>query len=319
MATHPHPPHVHHRAGGAGSRRYLLAILLNLLIIAVEIRVGQAIGSAALLADAVHNASDVIGLGLAAGAAFLMTRAGPRRFTYGYGKAGILAAIGNGLLLVFVCGALALEAISRLRSGAVAPPGLVVMAVAALAVVINLVSAAALGGGHAHDVNRHGARLHLLADAGISLAVVVAGLLSWQTGAGWIDPVITLLVVLFILGAAWRLLARSLALALDAAPAHVDAAAVRAWLGALPGVTGVHDLHIWPISATEAALTVHLTAPGGGSDALLRIVSDGLRARFGLAHVTIQVETSEPGACDPCDRTPDDRATGGPEVRRARA
>jgi cobalt-zinc-cadmium efflux system protein len=319
MGAHPHPPHAHHPASAASGPRYLVAIGLNVAIVVIEVVMGLRIGSAALLADAGHNASDVVGLLLAGGAAWLMTRPGSARFTYGYGKAGILAALGNGLLLVFACGALAFEAIDRLAGAAAAPAGLPVMAVAGLAVVVNLLSALALRAGDAHDVNRRAAVLHLLADAGVSFVVVLAGALIWWTGARWIDPIATLLVVAAILASTWRLLARSLALALDATPEHIDAEAVRSWLRTVPGVADVHDLHIWPMSATDVALTAHLTVPDGGDDTLLRAIGEGLATRFGLRHATLQLETSGLDVCDPCDGGEPEGPPAAGRVRPARA
>lgn len=303
-AAHPHPAHAHHHPGPTGSGRYVAAILLNLGIVAAQLLIGWRIGSAALLADAGHNASDVLGLGVAAVAAWLMARPGGPRLTYGFGKAGILAAMVNGLLLLLACGVLTFEAVRRLIEGAPAPPGPSVMAVAGIAVVVNIASALLLSGGHAHDINRRAAMLHLFADAGVSAAVVVAGLVIWLTGWRAVDPIATLLVVAVILVSTWRLLVRSVALALDSVPAGIDPDAVRGYLLAIPGVVAVHDLHVWPMSATEVALTAHLVVPeGGGGDELLRIANAGLRARFSLTHATLQVETSNLDDCHACDAT----------------
>lgn len=298
--AHPHGPHTHRLATGHGGGRYALAVALNLGIVAIQLVAGLATGSTALLADAGHNASDVAGLLLAAWAARLMRRGATPRRTYGWGKAGILAALANSLLLVFACGALSLEAARRLVDPpAAAPQGGAIMLVALLAVAINIGSALLLREGAGADVNRRAAALHLLADAAVSLAVVVAGGLILLTGAVWIDPVATLVVVGVILRLSWGMMRESLDLALDAVPQRVDAEAVRRWLLAQPGVAGVHDLHIWPISATEMALTAHLVVPRGGSDALLSEVQAGLEARFGIGHATLQVETSHPEACEP--------------------
>jgi cobalt-zinc-cadmium efflux system protein len=304
MATraHPHGPHDHRLHARPGGWRYGLAILLNIGIVAAQVAAGLATGSTALLADAGHNASDVAGLLLAGWAAWLMTRAATPRRTYGFGKAGILAALGNTLLLVFACGALSLEAARRLLDPpAAAPPGAVMMAIALLAAAVNIVSGLLLHHGGAADVNRRAAAMHLFADAGVSLAVVAAGAFIVATGAVWIDPVATLLVVAVILRLAWGLLRQSLDLALDAVPGGIDPDAVRAWLLQQPGVEGVHDLHIWPISATEAALTAHLVMPEGATDSMTGAVRQGLEDRFGLAHATLQVETTEPSCAQGCD------------------
>jgi cobalt-zinc-cadmium efflux system protein len=295
---HPHGPHDHHSHAPTAGWRYALAIGLNVAIVIVQLVAGFALQSTALLADAGHNASDVLGLILAGWAAWLMRRTGPARRTYGYGKAGVLAALANSLLLVFACGALAIEAVARLLDpGTVAPPGGAVMAIAALAVVVNLLSGWFLMGGHPDDVNRRAAVVHLFGDAAVSAAVVGAGLLILLTGARWADPVAGLLIVAVILATTWRILVQSLDMALDAAPSRIDVAAVRGWLGALPGVMDVHDLHIWPISSTQTALTAHLVVPAGAGDSLIEQAVSGLKAEFGIHHPTIQIERS---GCDQC-------------------
>jgi cobalt-zinc-cadmium efflux system protein len=295
---HPHGPHDHHGHGRAEGWRYGLAIALNVGVVVVQVVMGIALGSTALLADAGHNASDVLGLLLAGWAAWLMTRPGSARRTYGYGKAGVLAALMNSLLLVFACGALVFEAVERLmHPPAAPPPGNMVMLVAGIAVVGNLLSGWLLMGGHPDDVNRRAAVVHLFADAAVSVGVVASGALIMWTGARWIDPVASLLIVAVILLTTWRILVQSLDMALDAAPRGIDVAAVRAWLGMQAGVEAVHDLHIWPISATETALTAHLVVPAGSGDGLIELVTSGLRAEFGIGHPTIQVERSD---CDQC-------------------
>lgn len=295
---HPHGPHDHHSHAPVAGWRYGLAIALNLGIVAVQLIAGFALGSTALLADAGHNASDVLGLILAGWAAWLMTRTGSRHRTYGYGKAGVLAALTNSLLLVLACGALAFEAIERLLDADVAtPPGGMVMAIAAIAVCINLLSGWLLMGGHPDDVNRRAAVVHLFADAAVSAGVVGAGLIILLTGARWADPVAGLLIVAVILATTWRILVQSLDMALDAAPSRIDVDAVRSWLGKLPGVTDVHDLHIWPISATETALTAHLVVPAGSDDGLIARAIAGLKGEFAIQHPTIQIERT---GCDQC-------------------
>lgn len=296
--AHPHGPHDHHSHAPAAGWRYGLAIALNLGIVAVQLVAGFALGSTALLADAGHNASDVLGLVLAGWAAWLMTRTGSRRRTYGYGKAGVLAALANSLLLVLACGALAFETIERLLDPqSVAPPGGMVMGIAAVAVGINLLSGWLLMGGHPDDVNRRAAVVHLFGDAAVSAAVVGAGLIILLTGARWADPVAGLLIVAVILATTWRILVQSLDMALDAAPSRIDVEAVRAWLAGLPGVADVHDLHIWPISATETALTAHLVVPAGSDDGLIARAIAGLKADFGIQHPTLQIERT---GCDQC-------------------
>jgi cobalt-zinc-cadmium efflux system protein len=294
--SHPHGPHDHHAHGAVAGWRYGLAIGLNLLIVVVQVVAGLALGSTALLADAGHNASDVAGLLLAGGAAWLMTRAGSARRTYGFGKAGVLAALMNSLLLVFACGALAFEAVGRLVDPPVAaPPGGTIMLVAAIAVAVNLLSGWLLTGGNPDDVNRRAAVVHLFADAAVSGAVVLAGGIILLTGARWVDPVASLLIVGVILMTTWRILVQSLDMARDAVPRSIDVAAVRGWLAQQPGVQAVHDLHIWPISSTETALTAHLVVPAGAGDGLLEQVTRGLKAEFNIGHPTVQVERSD---CD---------------------
>jgi cobalt-zinc-cadmium efflux system protein len=295
---HPHGPHDHHSHGPVAGWRYGLAIGLNVAIVGVQIVAGLSIGSTALLADAGHNASDVLGLILAGWAAWLMTRTGSARRTYGYGKAGVLAALMNSLLLVFACGALAVEAVGRLVDPPSAPPpGGTVMAIAGLAVCINLLSGWLLMGGNPDDVNRRAAVVHLFGDAAVSAGVLVSGAIILLTGARWADPVAGLLIVAVILATTWRILVQSLDMALDAAPRRIDVASVRTWLQSRPGVIDVHDLHIWPISATQTALTAHLVVPSGGSDGLIELVTAGLKAEFSIQHPTIQIEQSD---CEQC-------------------
>jgi cobalt-zinc-cadmium efflux system protein len=282
----------------ASGWRYGLAIGLNIAIVIVQLVAGFALESTALLADAGHNASDVLGLILAGWAAWLMTRPGSTRRTYGYGKAGVLAALMNSLLLVFACGALAFEAVERLLNPpAVAPPGAMVMGIAAIAVCINLLSGWLLMGGHPDDVNRRAAVVHLFGDAAVSAGVLVAGAIILLTGARWADPVAGLLIVAVILATTWAILVQSLDMALDAAPRRIDVADVKAWLHSQPGVTDVHDLHIWPISATQTALTAHLVAPVNGGDTLIEQVISGLKANFAIDHPTIQIERSDCKQC----------------------
>lgn len=298
---HPHGPHDHHAHAPVAGWRYGLAIALNLAIVGVQLVAGFALQSTTLLADAGHNASDVLGLILAGWAAWLMTRPGSERRTYGYGKAGVLAALANSLLLVFACGALAFEAVERLiHPPAAPPPGGMVMLIAGIAVAINLLSGWLLMGGHPEDVNRRAAVVHLFADAAVSGGVLLAGALILWTGAKWVDPIASLGIVAVILATTWRILWQSLDMALDAAPRGVDVSAVKAWLAQQPGVTDVHDLHIWPISATETALTAHLVVPAGSGDGLIEAVTEGLKREFGIGHPTIQVERTD---CDQCEGT----------------
>lgn len=282
-----------------GDRRYIIAITLNLGFVLIEAAAGFWANSTALLSDAAHNLSDVLGLALAGGAAWLAGRAASKQRTYGFSKATVLAALANALVLVAVSGGLLFEATRRLVAPEDTAP-LIVMAVAAAGVLINGATALLFLRGRQQDVNARGAFLHMVADAGVSAAVIVAGALLWFTGAAWIDPAVSIAVVLFILWGTWGLLRESLDLAMDAAPAHIDVAAVRAFLEAQPGVVAVHDLHVWAMSATKPALSAHVERPHGGDDAFLAAIADGAFARFGIGHVTIQIERARRDDCVNC-------------------
>jgi cobalt-zinc-cadmium efflux system protein len=298
---HGHGGHGHHHAPADFGRAFAIGIVLNAGFVAVEAGVGLATGSLALLADAGHNAADVLSL-ILAWAATLLARRGPKgRHTYGMGKATIMASVTNGVLLVAAVGAIGWEAVQRLLSpGAVAPGP--VMITAAIGVVINTATALLFMRGQ-HDLNVRGAFLHMMADAGVSAAVVIgAGLMLLTGGLQWLDPVLSLGIVAVILAGAWGLLKESAAMALDAAPPGIDPAEVRAFLASRPGVAEVHDLHIWSLSTTRVALTAHLVRPAGEDpDAFLSETSQALVGTFGIHHATLQVET---GALD-CHLAPD--------------
>ncbi len=290
-AGHGHAPATFGRAFGIG-------IAINLIYVGIEAATGIATGSMALLADAGHNLSDVLGLIVGWAGLRLSLRPPTQRFTYGLNRAGILAALLNALLLFAACGAITVEAVQRLRDPQPVP-GTVVMIVAGIGILINGFTAWLFTRGGAHreggDVNIRGAYLHMLADAGVSAAVVVAGFVMLRTGAWWVDPALSLLVVAVIVRGSWGLLRESVALSLDAVPMGIDVDAVQNWLVARPGVAGVHHLHIWPMGTTGTALTVHLQMPGGhpGDPALTALTHD-LEHDFGIGHATIQVEI---GAC----------------------
>ncbi len=294
---HGHHHHHHHASGAGGtSGRYSIAIALNVGFVVAEVVAGFWANSTALLADAGHNLSDVLGLLLAGGAAWLAARASTTRRTYGFGKATVLSALTNALLIVAACGAIGWEASRRLFAPEPIKPD-IVMWVAALGVLINGGTALLFMRGRKDDVNVRGAFLHLATDAAISAGVIVAGLAVYLTGANWIDPAASLVVVAVILWGSWSLLRESLDMALDAAPGGIDVAAVRAHLAALPGVTAVHDLHVWNMSATETALTAHLVLPAGADDAFLAGASAGLAERFAIRHATLQIERVHADAC----------------------
>jgi cobalt-zinc-cadmium efflux system protein len=300
--SHGHAHHHGHAHAPAflSDRRYTIAIALNLGFVAIEATAGFIANSTALLSDAAHNLSDVLGLALAGGAAWLAKRAANERRTYGFSKATVLAALANGLLLVAISGAILWEALGRFAAP-VETQGLFVMAVAGVGVIVNGATALLFVAGRKEDVNVRGAFLHMMADAGVSAAVIVAGLAIWLTGYAWIDPAISLGVVALILWSTWGLLRESLDLALDAAPRNIDVAAVRDYLARQPGVVAVHDLHVWAMGATSPALTAHLVRPEGGDDSFLAAVSDGITHRFGISHVTLQIERVRRDDCSDCD------------------
>ncbi|MEQ1617203.1 MAG: cation diffusion facilitator family transporter [Terricaulis sp.] len=298
--AHAHDPHdIHHHHAAPNDKRYSIAIALNLGFVAIETGAGLYANSTALLSDAAHNLSDVLGLALAGGAAWLAKQNASARHTYGFSKATVLAALANALVLVAVSGGLFWEAVRRLAAPEETLP-LIVMAAAGAGVVINGATAMLFLAGRKHDVNVRGAFLHMLGDAGVSAAVIIAGAAIWMTGLRWIDPATSIAVVAMILWSAWGLLRESLDLALDAAPRGVDVDAVRAHLLALPGVIAVHDLHVWAMSANAAALTAHLVRPEGGDDAFLSSLRKSTSRRFGIAHVTVQIEREKPDDCVEC-------------------
>ena len=287
--------HAHDHAAPI-DKRYTIAIALNLAFVAIEAAAGIFANSTALLSDAAHNLSDVLGLALAGGAAWLAKRQANAQRTYGYSKATVLAALANALVLVVACGGILWEALHRLFTPVETLP-LVVMAVAGAGVIVNGATALLFLRGRKEDVNVRGAYLHMLADAGVSAAVIAAGAIIWATGLHWIDPLLSVGVVLLILWGTWGLLKESLDLAMDAAPPHIDVAAVRAFLAEQPGVIAVHDLHVWAMGATKPALTAHLVRPEGGDDDFLVSVADGVLHRFGISHVTLQVERAHRADC----------------------
>ncbi len=296
---HAHDGHGHnhaHPTAEPGNQRYTIAIALNLSFVAAETAAGFIANSTALLSDAAHNLSDVLGLALAGGAAWLAKRSVSDKRTYGFSKATVLAALANALVLLVACGGILFEAINRFTHPEPTQP-FIVMAVAAIGVAINGGTALLFLAGRKQDVNVRGAYLHMLSDAGVSAAVIIAGAAIWFTGATWIDPAISIAVVALIVWGTWGLLRESLDLTLDAAPAHIDVTAVREYLTAQPGVTAVHDLHVWAMGATKPALTAHLVRPEGGDDAFLASVADGVSHRFGIGHVTIQVERAQRDDC----------------------
>ena len=282
--------HHHHHAPPDYNRAFAAGVALNVGFVIVEAVFGVLSNSLALLTDAGHNLSDVLGLLLAWGAAALAKKRPSARRTYGYSRATILASLFSGLLLMGAVGAIGWEAVSRLMTPA-EPAGKTIMIVAAIGVVINTATALFFLSGKDHDLNIRGAFLHMAADAAVSLGVVASGALIFYLGFNWIDPLISLVIAAVILLSTWGLLRDSLNLAVDAVPRGVDPDAVRDYLSALPGVQAIHDLHIWPMSTTDTALTAHMVMEEiPDSDQYLNEVAEVLQARFSINHPTIQLE-----------------------------
>jgi len=289
--THNHShDHGHSHTPADYNRAFAIGVALNVIYIVVEATYGVLAGSLALLADAGHNLSDVLGLLLAWGANYLVQRKPTKRHTYGWRKSTILAALTNAIILLVAMGGIAWEAMRRFNDPSPVA-GKTVIIVAAIGVIINTATALLFLSGRKKDLNIRGAFLHMAADAGVSAGVVVAGVVILTAGWLWIDPVVSLIITAIIVAGTWGLLRDSFNLALDAVPAGIDPEGVKSYLGELPGVTGVHDLHIWAMSTSETALTVHLVKPDAGDDdTLIELASRELHERFGIEHITIQWE-----------------------------
>jgi len=293
---HDHDPgHVH--APANFGKAFAVGIGLNLTFVAVEFVYGLLANSVALIADAGHNLSDVLGLAIAWIASALSKQAPSSRYTYGLGGSSILAALFNAVLLLVAVGAIGWEAALRLFHPEPVASG-TVMIVAAVGIIINGATAWLFASGRKGDLNIRGAFLHMVADAAVSTGVVVAALLILFTGWFWLDPLTSLVIVGVIIWGTWGLLRDSLAMSVDAVPVSIDPQAVRSYLSSCAGVAAVHDLHIWSLSTTESALTAHLVFPGGhpGDEFLLKAATE-LRQRFGIGHTTLQIEISEETAC----------------------
>ena len=295
---HSHAGHSHSHAPKDFGPAFLIGIGLNIGFVVIEAIFGWLGNSVALLADAGHNLSDVLGLVVAWVATILAARLPTARFTYGFRGSSILAALFNAVLLLVAVGAIAWEAILRLMHPEPSA-GLTVIIVALCGIAVNGVTAWLFASGQKGDVNIRGAFLHMLADAGVSAAVALAGLVILFTGWQWLDPLASLLVCAVIVWVTWSLLRDSVFMSLDAVPADVDPREVRAFLEAQPGVDGLHDLHIWPMSTTEIALTAHLVMSGGHpGDAFLHHLCEELEHRFGISHATVQIEVDKANACE---------------------
>lgn len=290
---HGHHHHQHHPPPGGATRTFAIITLVNLAYTVLEAAYGFMVNSLALLSDALHNLGDVLGLAMAWGAAAIAQWPPTDRHTYGWRRATLLSPLANAVLLVGLSGALAWEALRRMGAPPEVP-GMTVIVVASIGIAVNLGTALMVRGGHGHDLNRRGAYLHLMADAAISLATVVAGagMLAW--GWAWLDPATALLVGVVVALGATGLLRDSFNAAMDAVPPGIDTTEVRAFIAGLPGVASVHHLHIWSLGAGGVALTAHLVRPAGeDDDAFMHATGEALHARFGINHATLQVERGD--------------------------
>jgi cobalt-zinc-cadmium efflux system protein len=297
MHAHSHSTgHNHHGHGhpSGHGRAFLIGIILNLGFVAIEAGYGILADSMALLSDAGHNLSDVLGLAVAGGAALLAKRGRTERFTYGLRSSSILAALFNALLLLVAVGGIVWESIDRLVNPAPVA-ALTVMAVAGIGIVVNGFTAFLFMRGSHDDLNIRGAFLHMVADAAVSLGVVLGGAAILWTGATWIDPVLSLLIGAVIVWSTWGLLRQSLTLSLHGVPRGIVVSDIQRFLEKRPGVARVHHLHIWAMSTTETALTVHLVMPGGHpGNGFLASTQRELREHFGIGHATVQIEVDAP-------------------------
>ncbi|TIX51276.1 cation diffusion facilitator family transporter [Alteraurantiacibacter aquimixticola] len=289
--------HGHSHAPADFGRAFAIGIVLNTAFVIVEAVFGVLSGSMALVADAGHNLSDVLALVIAWGASIAAKKPPSARFTYGLKSSTILAALANAMLLLIAIGAILFETVHRLIDP-IEPEGWTMIWVAGVGIVINTATALLFMGGRKHDINIRGAFLHMAADALVSVGVVIAGAAILLTGAVLIDPLVSLVIVAVIAWGTWGLLKDSIKMGLLAVPENVDEAAVRGYLSGLDGVEVVHDLHIWPMSTTETALTAHLVMPAGHpGDAFLREVAHELDHHHGIGHATLQVEQAANGGC----------------------
>jgi cobalt-zinc-cadmium efflux system protein len=291
--NHSHAQHAHEHAHLNYGRAFAIGIVLNLAYVGGEAVAGVISGSLALLADAGHNLGDVLGLSLSWGTAVLSRRQPSGRFTYGLRSSSILAALANAIILLVVTGGIAWEALGRL-SRPVSVDATIVIWVAAAGILVNGVTALLFSSGSRRDLNLKSVFLHMAADTLVTASVVAAGIAIALTGWLWLDPAVSLFVSAVIVFGTWGLMKSAIGLALDAVPEGVDAAAVRAHLLDISGVTGLHDLHIWGMSTTETALTCHLVMPDGHpGDAMLNGIAEQLHHRFGIHHATIQIELAD--------------------------
>lgn len=283
--------HHHHHEVADYNRAFAIGTLLNILFVVIEALYGWVAGSIALIADAGHNLSDVLGLLLAWGAHYLAKKPATERKTYGLRRLTIMASLTSAVLLLVALGAIGWEALQRLANPQPVA-GMTIIVVAAIGVVINTATALLFVKGQ-HDLNIKGAYLHMAADAAVSLGVVIAGVAILFTGWLWLDPVLSLIIVAIVLIGTWHLLRDSLNLSIDGVPANLDLREIRNYLEQLPGVVGIHDLHVWALSTTQTALTVHLISAAPVDNHFLERIQKELRQRFSIDHATIQVERAD--------------------------
>jgi len=285
--------HHHHHAAPDYNRAFAVGVALNIIFVVIEVAYGVMADSLALITDAGHNLSDVLGLLLAWGASYLAGKQPSLRRTYGYSRATILASMFSGLLLLAAVVVICWEALNRFITPS-EPAGQTIMVVAGIGVLINAITAWFFMSGKDADLNIRGAYLHMAADALVSLGVVISGFVIWRFGLKWFDPLSSLLIAGVIFWSTWGLLRDSLNLAIDAVPRNLDPQEIRQWLTSQPGVEGLHDLHIWPISTTKTALTVHMLMPEPPKDdAFLHELTHQLREKFKISHATFQIERGD--------------------------
>ena len=289
--NHLHHGHSHHHHEVKHGRAFAIGIILNTIFIIIEVVYGLIANSSALLADAGHNLTDVLSLAFAWGAMWLGSKKAGGRFTYGFRRTTILVSLLNALLIFAAVIFIGIDAVRKI-SNLTPVAETTVMIVAAIGILINGATAMLFFHGQKKDLNVKGAYLHMMADAAVSFGVVMAGFAIKFTGFYWIDPLVSFAIIVAIILSTWHLFTESVNLALDAVPSGIQLEAVRKYLLSVNGVEGVHDLHIWAMSTTQNALTVHLVCPEGSNDQLLEELSAQLRKRFSIEHTTIQIELS---------------------------
>ena len=282
--------HEHRHSVNNYNRSFAIGVALNIIFVAVEASYGILSGSLALIADAGHNLGDVLGLLLAWGASVMATKPATEKRTYGYRKVTIMASLVSAILLLVALGGIVWEAVGRF-SYPKPIAGVTVIIVAGIGVFLNTITALLFVSGKKHDLNIKGAYLHMVADAGVSLGVVIAGIVIISTGWVWVDPLISLLIVAVILVGTWSLLRDSMNLAIDSVPKGIDISGIKKYLTNLENVVQIHDLHIWSLSTTEVALTVHLVVTNETlNNDFLQQSQQKLYEHFGIEHTTIQIE-----------------------------